>query len=63
MTFRLRTLNAISDTGLSRLPGERYAIDPDAGDPHALLLRSANLHGQPIPDSLLAVARAGAGTN
>jgi len=31
--------------------------------PHGILLRSADLHGQPIPDSVLAVARAGAGVN
>ncbi|MDR0626970.1 MAG: phosphoglycerate dehydrogenase [Bifidobacteriaceae bacterium] len=63
MTFLIRTLNSISPTGLGRFPADRYTIDPAADAPTALLLRSANLHGEPIPDSLLAVARAGAGTN
>ncbi len=32
-------------------------------DPVAILLRSADLHGTPIPSSVRAIARAGAGTN
>ena len=31
--------------------------------PHAVLVRSADMHQFSVPDSLLAVARAGAGTN
>ncbi len=63
MTFRIRTLNAISTVGLSRLPADRYQVGHDVASPHALLVRSASLHGQPIDASVLAVARAGAGTN
>jgi D-3-phosphoglycerate dehydrogenase len=63
MTFRIRTLNAISNAGLSRLPKETYQVGHDVTDPDALLVRSASLHGQEIPSSVLAVARAGAGTN
>ncbi|MDR1807800.1 MAG: phosphoglycerate dehydrogenase [Propionibacteriaceae bacterium] len=63
MTYRIKTLNAISNTGLSRLPKEDYEVGPDVADPDALLLRSASLHGVAIPGSVLAVARAGAGTN
>ncbi|MBK8459611.1 MAG: phosphoglycerate dehydrogenase [Micropruina sp.] len=63
MTFRIRTLNAISNAGLSRLPKESYEVGHDVTDPDALLVRSASLHGQEIPASVLAVARAGAGTN
>ena len=63
MTFRIRTLNAISHAGLSRLPKDSYVVGSDVDDPDALILRSANLHGVAIPDSLLAVARAGAGVN
>ncbi|MDR1387195.1 MAG: phosphoglycerate dehydrogenase [Propionibacteriaceae bacterium] len=63
MTFQVRTLNAISKTGLSRLPSDLYEVGPDVPTPQALLLRSANLHGAAIPSSVLAVARAGAGTN
>ncbi len=63
MPFRIRTLNAISQAGLSRLPGDRYLVGHDITQPDALLLRSASLHNQPIDPSVLAVARAGAGTN
>lgn len=63
MTFRIRTLNAISPAGLSRLPGDRYQVSHDVAEPDALLVRSASLHTEPIPASVLAVARAGAGTN
>lgn len=63
MTFRIRTLNAISPAGLSRLPGDRYQVGHDVAEPDALLVRSASLHTEPIPASVLAVARAGAGTN
>jgi D-3-phosphoglycerate dehydrogenase len=61
--FSIKTLNAISHTGLSRLPKEAFEVSSDVVDPDALMLRSANLHGVEIPASVLAVARAGAGTN
>ncbi|MFT3832153.1 MAG: phosphoglycerate dehydrogenase [Micropruina sp.] len=63
MPFRIRTLNAISQAGLSRLPGDRYLVGHDVTQPDALLLRSTSLHNQPVEPSVLAVARAGAGTN
>jgi D-3-phosphoglycerate dehydrogenase len=63
MTFKIKTLNAISHTGLSRLPKDEFEVSSDLADPDALMLRSANLHGVEIPASVLAVARAGAGTN
>ena len=63
MTFQIKTLNAISKVGLNRLPENAFAVGNDFESPHALLLRSASLHGIEIPDSVLAVARAGAGTN
>jgi D-3-phosphoglycerate dehydrogenase len=63
MTYTIKTLNAISRVGLSRLPEESYHVGSDVEHPDALLLRSASLHGVEIPASVLAVARAGAGTN
>jgi D-3-phosphoglycerate dehydrogenase len=63
MTYKIKTLNAISNVGLSRLPKEDFEVGSDIENPDAILLRSANLHDVPIPDSVLAVARAGAGTN
>jgi len=61
--FRIQTLNNISTRGLDRLPRARYEVASDIGRPDALLLRSADMHKMTIPDSVLAVARAGAGTN
>jgi D-3-phosphoglycerate dehydrogenase len=63
VTYRIKTLNAISKVGLNRLPEADYVVGNDVEDPNALLLRSASLHGVEIPASVLAVARAGAGTN
>jgi D-3-phosphoglycerate dehydrogenase len=61
--FKIRTYNQISDVGLSRLPLERYQVGPDVENPTALILRSHKLHDEVIPESVLAVARAGAGVN
>ncbi|MCL1923138.1 MAG: phosphoglycerate dehydrogenase [Propionibacteriaceae bacterium] len=63
MTFRIQTLNAISPLGLKHFPESAYEVGNDVEAPHALLLRSANLHDVGIPDTVEAVARAGAGTN
>ncbi len=61
--FRVLVLNQISPLGLARLPAERYTLAKDLAAPDAILLRSADLHGRDIPASVLAIARAGAGTN
>jgi D-3-phosphoglycerate dehydrogenase len=63
MGYRILTLNNISLQGLERLPRDRFEIASEIGHPHGVLLRSADMHKWPVPDSLLAVARAGAGTN
>jgi D-3-phosphoglycerate dehydrogenase len=61
--FSVLVLNSISPRGLQRLPGERYTVGNDVTEPDAVLVRSADLHGQAIAPSVLAIARAGAGTN
>ena len=61
--YKIRTYNQISDIGLSRFPVERYEVSPDVTEPDAYVLRSYKLHGEPVPESVLAVARAGAGVN
>jgi D-3-phosphoglycerate dehydrogenase len=63
MGFRILTLNSISMRGLERLPRDRYEVASEVGHPHGVLVRSADMHTMEIPDSVLAVARAGAGTN
>jgi D-3-phosphoglycerate dehydrogenase / 2-oxoglutarate reductase len=59
---RIRTYNAISSLGLDRLP-DSYEVGSDVENPEGVLVRSADLHSVTLPDSVLAVARAGAGTN
>ena len=61
--FKIRTYNQISVKGLERFARERYEVGGDIGHPDAFLVRSHKLHGQDVPPSLLAVARAGAGVN
>ena len=61
--YKVRTYNQISVKGLERFPREGYEVGSDIGHPDAYLLRSQKLHGQEIPASLVAVARAGAGVN
>lgn len=60
--MRIRTYNAISPLGLERLPAS-YEVGAEVEAPDAVLVRSADLHHVELPDTVLAVARAGAGTN
>ncbi|MBL8344180.1 MAG: phosphoglycerate dehydrogenase [Rubrivivax sp.] len=61
--LNILVLNAISASGLSRLPAERYRVGKDITDPAAVLVRSADMHKMVIPASVRAIGRAGAGTN
>jgi D-3-phosphoglycerate dehydrogenase len=63
MRYRILTLNNISSRGLERLPRERYEVAADLERPDAILVRSGDMHKTPIPDTVLAVGRAGAGVN
>lgn len=63
MGYRILTLNNISVRGLERLPRDRYEIASEIGKPDAILVRSADMHAMQIPETVLAVGRAGAGTN
>ena len=61
--FRILTLNNIAREGLDRMPSERYEVGAEIADPHAILVRSYNMHDMEIPANLQAVGRAGAGVN
>ncbi len=61
--FKIQTLNSISLAGLERLPRDRYEVATEFSAPDALLLRSASLHEIPVPASVKAIGRAGAGVN
>ena len=61
--YNVLTLNSISEVGLSKLNPKKYIIGDDIKDPEGIILRSYDMHEMELPDSLAAVARAGAGTN
>ncbi len=61
--FEILLLNQISANGLKCLPAERYSTGKDVARPDAVLVRSADMHAMAVPDSVQAIARAGAGTN
>jgi len=63
MARRILTLNQISLKGLERLPRDAYEIASEFAHPDAILLRSHKLQAADIADSVLAIARAGAGVN
>jgi len=61
--FQVLTLNKISPAGLNRLPVRRYQVGDKIAQPDAILVRSHNMLEMEIPSSVVAIARAGAGTN
>jgi len=61
--YKVRTYNKIALSGLDRFPRQAYEVGSDIAHPDAFLLRSQKLQGIEVPQSLLAVARAGAGVN
>jgi D-3-phosphoglycerate dehydrogenase len=61
--FKIQTLNSIAVAGLDRFPRDRYELASGIAEPDAILLRSFKMHDMAIPDSVLCVGRAGAGTN
>jgi D-3-phosphoglycerate dehydrogenase len=60
--FQVLILNNVSQNGLKRL-GDRFACAKEVAKPDAVLLRSADMHSMDIPQSVLAIGRAGSGTN
>ena len=60
--MKILCLNKISPVGLKVLPSS-YAITEDVNEAGAILVRSANMLEMPLPENVLAVARAGAGVN
>ena len=61
--YTIQLANPISPNGLKNFDIERYTIADNVKDPNAILVRSSSLHDMPVPQSLLVVGRAGAGTN
>ncbi|MCG6871831.1 MAG: phosphoglycerate dehydrogenase [Gammaproteobacteria bacterium] len=61
--FKVKTLNNIAAQGLERFPSDRYEVGAETGDPDIILVRSQKMHDLPVPASLKAIGRAGAGVN
>lgn len=60
--YQYNCLNPISDIGLTRFT-DNYQKTDDINKAEGVLVRSASMHEMELPESLLAVARAGAGVN
>ncbi|MGM0175186.1 3-phosphoglycerate dehydrogenase family protein [Enterococcus sp. DIV0800] len=60
--FQIKTFNAIAPEGMARFDQENYRIN-ESEEPDGIILRSQKLHEYQFPESVVAVARAGAGTN
>ncbi|MDR4022564.1 MAG: 3-phosphoglycerate dehydrogenase family protein [Eubacteriales bacterium] len=61
--YNVLTLNSISEVGLNKLNPKKYVIGNEIADPDGIILRSYDMHQMELPETLAAVARAGAGTN
>ena len=61
--FRIQIMNHIAERGIAALVERGCTVGKDVPDPQGILLRSADLHDYPFGESLLVIARSGAGTN
>lgn len=61
--YNIKLLNKISNVGLKKYDTSKYVYGDDVQNPDAVMVRSASMHDMKMPESLLAIARAGAGTN
>ena len=60
--YQVKLMNKIAACGLEVLD-DSYTCGEGIENPDAILVRSAALHDMEFPESLRAIARAGAGTN
>lgn len=60
--YKIKTYNKISKTGLAAFD-DKYTIGDEVENADGAIVRSAALHDAEFPESLKAIARAGAGTN
>ncbi len=63
LMYQIYLLNKISPVGLEVLPKESYQTTDKLENPHAILVRSADMHSMDFPSSVEAIARAGSGVN
>ncbi len=60
--YKIKTYNKISKTGLADFD-DKYTVGDEVENADGAIVRSASLHDTEFSKSLLAIARAGAGTN
>lgn len=60
---RIKLLNKIAEVGTNVFDRTKYEVSDSVEDPHAIMVRSANMHEYTFGPSLYAIARAGAGVN
>ncbi len=63
MNFRVKTHNAIAESGLTKLSEGNFSVSEEEKDPDAIILRSYKLPLNELKAPLKAIARAGAGFN
>lgn len=61
--YNIKTLNKIAAVGVDNFDKASYNVADDIENPDAIMVRSASMHDMEFGDNLLAIARAGAGTN
>ena len=61
--YKIRTYNSLAAKGLDRFHSGQYQVGPEVPGADALMLRSQKLQDETIDESVVAVARAGAGVN
>ena len=61
--YKIQTLDRISAIGLNNFPRDNYEIASEIINPDAILVRSQDMLSMELPESVKAIARAGAGVN
>lgn len=61
--YNILTLNKIAAVGTDKFDKAAYTVSDNTAEPTAIMVRSAKMHDMEMPESLLAIARAGAGVN
>ena len=61
--INIQTLNKIAAIGTDKFDKNKYAVADACDAPEAIMVRSAKMHDMEFKDTLLAIARAGAGVN
>ncbi|MCD7748722.1 MAG: 3-phosphoglycerate dehydrogenase family protein [Oscillospiraceae bacterium] len=61
--YEIKTMNNIARQGLNILAAKGFLVNNESADPAGLLLRSAKIHDMEFNKNLVAIARAGVGTD